>query len=265
MNRSDKDASDKLVPLAREIVDSCIEFAGVLKFDKKHPQHLYSVCTYGSILEIATGINALIASGQITSVPILLRTLLDAYASFRCCIVDPNHFKAMCASFLKEKRRLLSSIASNPENPYLKKIAETMDVKATIDELSKELHGIKGQGYEPLAPWAEFQKAELQAEYQSLYWQLCMHAHNDISALEDRHLERKDGDYEVAFFKDAEPDDVIRYVDSTCGLVLDASTRLHSLLETGEDDKLKVLHGKLQEIRALYADAPQAPPAPSSK
>lgn len=258
MNFSDKNASGKLAPLGREIVDSCVELARAFKFDKEHPQHLYSVCTYASVLEIATGINVLVGAAQITSVPILLRTLLDAYASFRCCVVDPNHFKAMYASFAKEKRRLLSSIIANPDNPYLKKIAETMDLRAEIAALDKELHGLGTQGYRPLRPWEEFEKAGLQSEYQSLYWQLCMHAHNNASALEDRHLEKKDGSYEVALFKDEDPADVIRYVDSTCGLVLDASTRLHSLLETGVDDKLKVLHTRLQEIRVLYADQPVA-------
>lgn len=256
MNLSEKDTSDKLVPLAREIVDSCIELARALKFDKENPQQLYSVCTYASILEIATGMNVLIEHRQIISVPILLRTLLDAYASFRCCIVDPNHFKAMYASFNKEKRRLLSSIVTNPENPYLKKIAETMDLKAEIATLDKELEGLSTQGYPPPRPWEEFEKAGLRAEYQALYWQLCMHTHNNVSALEDRHLEKEDGSYEVTLFKEEDPADLIRYVDSTCGLVLDASTRLHSLLETGVDDNLRVLHWKLQEIRALYADQP---------
>lgn len=254
MKDTGKNPTAKLIPLAFEIVDSCIELAGAVKFDKKHRQHLYSVCTYGSMLEIAAGINTLVAAAQITSVPILLRTLLDAYASFRCCIIDAHHFKATCASFVKEKRRLLSSIASNPENPYLKKIAESMNVKAEIDALTEELRGIDEQGYEPLKPWAEFEKAGLQPEYQSLYWQLCMHAHNNIAALEDRHLEKEDGDYQVAFFKAPEPDDVIRYVDSSCGLLLDATKRLHSLLETGLGENVDALHTKLAEVRKLYRE-----------
>lgn len=256
MNNGDSIIAEKLVPCAKQIVESCIELARELKFDKKHPQHLSSVITYATILEIATGINVLVEMKQFTCIPILLRTLLDAFASFRCCSDDPKHSKAMCATFLKEKRRLLSSAGENAGNPYLKKLAETINVEEDIAAIDKELAELKDKGHKPLKVWDEFEKAGLKAEYQSLYWQLCMHAHNNVSVLEDRHLEKRNGDYEVALFKEENPTDIVRYLDSMCGLVLDATSKLHALLETGLGDKVQKIAKHLEEVRALHCKQP---------
>jgi hypothetical protein len=253
MPNLDATTSEKLLPIAKHIVESCTDLAGAIKFDKEHPQHLYTICTYGTILEIATGIIALVDARQVTCVPILLRTLLDALASFRCCIVDPNHFKAMYASFTKEKRRLLGSVMKNADNPYLKELSKTIDVAVAIPELEKELAALKAQGYEPLSAFEEFKKAGLQAEFQSLYWQLCMHAHNNVSALEDRHIERTGESYEVVFFKEEDAADLIRYLDAMCGIVLEATKRLHEILTTGENAKINAIGASLAEIRAHYA------------
>ncbi|HEU4601246.1 MAG TPA: DUF5677 domain-containing protein, partial [Steroidobacteraceae bacterium] len=170
--------ASKLLALTKEFVDVCLVEAKNLKFDKQHPQQLYSICTYGSLLELASGIVLHAEAKQTICIPILMRSFLDAFATFGCCIKDPNHFKAMYASFTKEKLRLLDAATENPANPYLAGLAASMDAASEKSRLTKELADIKGQGYRPLKPWEEFQKADLSAEYQSLYWQLCLHAHN---------------------------------------------------------------------------------------
>jgi hypothetical protein len=38
-----------LVPLSQEFVNACV---GLVQFDKEYPRHLYTDCTYASILEI---------------------------------------------------------------------------------------------------------------------------------------------------------------------------------------------------------------------
>ncbi len=245
--------ADRLLPLLKQVADTSLEDAATLKFDKEHPQHLYAMCTYGTILETTYDILALADARQFTSIPIILRTLLDAYASFRSCIRDPNHFKAMYATHIKEKLRLVDAVTDSPDNPYLKGIAQAIDVKKEKASLEDELRGLKKQGYTPSRPWQEFEKAGLAGEYQSLYWQLCLHAHNNVSALEERHLNKKGDDYEVAYFKEADPADLARYFDSVCGLLLDASKTLHNRLGSAADKHYDDLANQLQEIRKEYA------------
>src|ERR1700730_1181210 len=120
--------------------------------------------------------------------------------------------------------------------PYLQGIAQAIDVKTERASLEQELKGIEKQGYKPLRPWQEFEKASLSSEYQSLYWQLCLHAHNNVSALEERHLNKKGDDFEVLFFKEEDPADLVRYFDSVCGLLVDATKTLHSKFGSGLDE-----------------------------
>jgi hypothetical protein len=242
----------QLLPFLKDLSDRSLENAARLKFDKQHPQHLYAICTYGTILETTYDILSLVDAVQFTSIPVILRSLLDAYASFRCCLADPNHFKAMYASFIKEKLRLMDAVAENPTNPYLEGLARAVDFPKERASLEKELQEIKKQGYAPLRPWAEFEKASLSSEYQSLYWQLCLHAHNNVAALEERHLDKKGNDYEVAFFKIADPFDLVRYLDSVSGLLLDASKALHNRLGSPAERQYYEFDLRLQAIRKQY-------------
>lgn len=47
----DKIVDDKLLPFLKQLADKCLEDAATLTFDKEHPQHLYAICTYVTILE----------------------------------------------------------------------------------------------------------------------------------------------------------------------------------------------------------------------
>ena len=118
----------KLIPISDHIVNQCIGFLGHLHFDKEHPQHLYSMCSYASMLEFAGDINALAKNERSTGIPVVLRSMLEAFACLRCCVLDQNHFKVMYASFTEQKLKLLRSVRSNPQNPYLIKLYETEDV-----------------------------------------------------------------------------------------------------------------------------------------
>lgn len=189
---------------------------------------------------------------NVTCVPILLRTFVEAYVAFRICIKDPNHFKTMYASFVKQKMYLLKSTTGSPNNPYLAGIAGAFNLQAEVAALEKELDGLKTQGHVPLKIGEEFERADMIAEYQSIYWQLCMHAHNNISALEDRHIEKTENSYGVALFKSEKPGDLIRYLDSLCAMLLEASFSIHGLFDTGRKGAFDEFANTLGEIRQGY-------------
>jgi hypothetical protein len=90
----------------------------------------------------ASGIDLLVGEEDVknvTCVPILLRSFVEAYVAFRICIKDPNHFKTMYASFVKQKLYLLRSTAGNPNNPYLAGMAGAFNLQAEATALEKEL------------------------------------------------------------------------------------------------------------------------------
>lgn len=247
------DIAAKLLGISNQLVTSLIEIAREVRFDKENPQHLSVICLYASILEVAGSINVLVEEKHTTSVPILLRTLLEAFASLRCCCIDPEHFKVMGAGFLVQKRRLLKSALENPDNPYLKPLARASDLEKDIAEIERQTAELEEKGTKAINIYQEFKKGDLLAEYHSLYWILCMQAHNNVSALEDRHLEKDGETYEVTMYKEENPADTVRNVDSMCGLLMDASARVHGILETGLDSRVADVAKGLMEIRAAYS------------
>ena len=244
---------ERFLPFLAQLTDSCLDDGQYIRFDKEHPQQLYAVCSYGSIVEISYGIRVLLEERQPTCVPILLRSLFEAYAGFRCCMRDPNHFKGMYATFLNEKLRFVTKVGANPENVYLKGVADSVDVTAEKVSLTKEIDALKAQHYPPMSTWDEFKKAGLESEYQSIYWQLCLHAHNNVSALEDRHIERAGDTYGVTFFKPTDPQDDIRYLDSLCAILIEASRDLHGNFKTPALTNFDARLEQLNVIRKDYA------------
>lgn len=91
----------RFLPFIQQLADNCLKDAGLLRFDKRNPHHLYTVCVYGTIIEITYGCLALVEKRQSTTLPTLLRSLLE-YADFRGCLEDSEYFKSMYASFLKQ-------------------------------------------------------------------------------------------------------------------------------------------------------------------
>lgn len=159
----------------------------------------------------------------------------------------------MYTSLLNEKLRLLKKILSNPENPYLKGIAESVDIVDTKSALEAEIAALKCEGHEKLDVSERFAKAGLEGEYQSMYWLLCLHAHNNISALEDRHLEKQDDDYNVVMFKEDEPADRIRYFDALGAVLIDSSSKVHQLLESEGASRYEQHFEQFNEIRKGYS------------
>src|SRR6266850_1579458 len=112
----------KLLPLLSAVLKESMRYAAEIRFDKEHPQHLTLVCVYCTIIELAHGEKILIDNGQATSMPVLLRSIMEAYADLLALIADPTYAKRMYATFLKEKVRLLKSVQRSPASPFLSPI-----------------------------------------------------------------------------------------------------------------------------------------------
>ncbi len=245
----------RLLSFLQKLCDDCINDIPLLKFDKRNHQQLYVICTYATIVEIAFGCFALVESSQLTTLPTLLRSLLEAYADFVGCLRDPNYYKYMYTSLLNEKLRLLKKTLSNPHNPYLKGIAQSVDIVDTKSALEAEIAALKCEGHEKLDVSERFAKAGLEGEYQTMYWLLCLHAHNNISALEDRHIEKQGDDYNVVMFKEVEPADRIRYFDALGAVLIDSSSKVHQLLESEGASRYEQHVERFNEIRNGYSQS----------
>ncbi len=241
-----------LAPLAREVITESISDAAAFKFDKHHPQHLSALCVYCTLIELARSELTLLENGDVTAMPAVLRTIFEAYADLRAILEDPDYYKNMYATFLEEKFRFLRNVERSASNPFLIPIAGRLDVKSELVKLEQERQEHKSAGRPPLSTAARFRAAKLEHEYESMYWLLCLEGHNNMSALDDRHIEKTGDEFEVLRFKDAGPDDLVRLLDALAAVVTDGTIRLHAFLDTGLHPKYRSIQERLAEIRGEY-------------
>lgn len=78
--------------------------------------------------------------------------------------------------------------------------------------------------------------------------------HNSVQALINRHFEMGDEDFGLAFYKENSLDDYKVYLDSTAGLLMDATTKIHERLKSGCKENVSGLNDELSLLRDAYTD-----------
>ena len=91
--------------------------------------------------------------------------------------------------------------------------------------------------------------------YQSIYWLLCLESHNNMSALDDRHIEKEGDDYHAVLFKPAVLADLLRDLDALLAVAIDSGARIHSFLGTEATPRYESHKKVFDHIRQEYSKA----------
>jgi hypothetical protein len=87
--------------------------------------------------------------------------------------------------------------------------------------------------------------------YRTIYWQLCLHTDNNISALEQRHVRRTTGDdFEIDIFSENPSSQLGMYYDTMTALLMDSSRRFYRLVAFTIPDEFSTLSAALEHFRA---------------
>jgi Family of unknown function (DUF5677) len=245
---------NKLVALLRAVAADSVKDVALFRIDKSHPQELVAVCIYATILELSQGELALLDQGPSTALPLVLRSLLEAYADLRAVLEDPGYHNKMYASFVSERRRLLHNVEKPRGNPFLLESEERLDVAAEILRLKAELQGHlddDGDGPHPNEP--RFASGKLGNHYLSIHSWLCLRSHNSMTALDDRYIEKVGDDYHVVLFREATPGDIARIVDTLASVLINSAVRLHSAFGTEATLRYQLYREAFDAIRGDFS------------
>lgn len=220
---------DKTLCLLRELHSEAIEMSHKLLFDKTHPQHLHVIALYGSILEFASSIILQTKYGPKTALPIILRSLLEAYVDMLNLCADPKYGYTLEVSAEKNTLKFLREAAKG-QNPYLEKVSATSNLQDNIRQHEQRLAAMKEKGGVILKIEDKFRRAGLTHEYTTIYAELCSHSHNTIQALRGRHIEMNENNYGVIFYRLTSLDEVEHYLGIACTLLLNATESVHAFL-----------------------------------
>lgn len=224
----------------KQEIQKALDLSKDLRFDVKHPLHRNLVALYGAILEYADTLVHLISSGKTVAVPIVMRSLLEAFVDFQNLAEDANYGNIMEASYHKEWLRVLKS-ADGAENPYLAAIGKMPELEEQIKEHEEKLERLKKRGFGPALNREKFEKAGMLEEYLSIYNFLCSHSHNNIRSLIERFMEidHENKTLQMIFFRDPDEGKFDHYVDTAVHLLKLASRNLHRILESGHEKEFQ--------------------------
>lgn len=232
--------------------DRLLQLAGALSFDKRNPVDLHRIALYGSMLELTGAICALLRSDARIGLPSLFRSLLEASVELTNLIRDPDYIHNMNASHIEQWLKVLKE-AKTKTNPYLASIGELPDLDTQIDKKQAELDKLTSAGHSPLKVFQRFERANMVQEYRSLYNFLSCDAHSNIRALISRHINVGEQDFEVVYYKDEPIESFESILDSTAGLLLQASRSMCEAYGTGKLPEVDALLSELKAIRWSYA------------
>ena len=227
-----------------------LELAKHFNFDKQHRWHLNLVTLYCSIIELTGSACILVQEKVGIGIPILLRSVVEAHLDFVNLASERTYGYHLRASELNEWIKLLKE-AIGGSNPFLKDIAEFSDTPKVLEKYEREKKELLGKGYKALSIYEKFDKAKLEAIYRSVYNILCCDSHNNLRALQSRHINISEemNDFKVELYPEINYDRLLPYIDNFCGILISATETIHKILETNCANEIEELNSEFQKQR----------------
>ena len=231
-------------------IPRCIEFARDLKFDKTHQWHMALVTLYGSVLEMSHAILVLVNGDAGIGVPIILRSLLEAFLDLNNLVETKSYGYHLDAGHWKEWIKILQE-AKLGQNPYLEEISKSPDLDQMLAEFTSKLNELTKKGIKPLKQFEKFERCSLTAEYLSIYNYLCCDSHNNLRSLFDRHTEITEDrmDFQVQFFKEFDFEENLQHIESCLGILVQSTVIIHKALESPRMTEVEGLQSELAILR----------------
>jgi hypothetical protein len=214
----------------RSLIACAVNALPQVRFNKHDPQHSIAICLYGTILQSASDCYRLMQEPTVL-VAGALRSILESYVDLVAIIGDRDHAKRMLATFHDEQRKHLEDMVRTPTNPFHVDVAQHIEPAEKLKEVEAELQSLREQGHQPLSVYDRFARAGLTDLYRTAYWQLCLHAHNNIVALERRHIRRVGEDFEIDVFSENSDDDIVLHCDTLGGILVQSTRKLYGLVD----------------------------------
>jgi hypothetical protein len=211
------------------------------KFDKQHPWHRNLIALYLSLIEYSDALINLIENEKSIAVPVVFRSLLEAYVDFKNLSEDKAYGYNMEANYAYNWLKSLEEASKN-KNEYWALTASEPNLNAAIQEQKDKLAELKAKGYQPLSVFDKFKRAGMIEENKSVYKYLCSHSHNNINSFTERFFVFNDAknDFEITLFKEQEDDEFDSYLSTGCAYLRNGSHNIHAVLETGYENKFPV-------------------------
>jgi hypothetical protein len=215
-----------------------LRFTAPIKTFTRSPQFVYAISLYASIIEYSHGCLTLLRGKDLTCLPPLIRSMLEAYVDLINVTRDAEYAHVMQATYLKDLLDMYKAAKREPDNPYIISIAQLEDLNERISSTQKEFDEAKGKaqkfGKDFLKISARFKLAGLQLIYPVIYKMLCQDAHNNPNSLMSRHLEANDEGINVTFFREKDVTEVAAVLDTMFAVLIESIAMIRNFFNVNE-------------------------------
>jgi hypothetical protein len=208
-----------------------VEAMPLIHFDPVRRPHLYAVTLHASIVQLCGGSLAMARTEHTAGIPVLLRSMFEALVDLDNLVRDAGYHERMDAANLDQFLKLLRAC---PTNPLMAALDQKHDIPTIAAELQTELDGLRARKRGQKDLRARCVDVGREDEYLSVYTLLCLDAHNNVTALIDRHVsEGESQTLQVDAFGDSNPLNVARRVFMAIGWMLESADCAHGAFQTG--------------------------------
>lgn len=207
-----------------------VEAMPLIHFEPSKRAHLYAVTLHASIVQLCGGCLALARTEHTAGIPVLLRSMFEALVDLDNLVRDAEFHERMDAANLDQFLKLLRTC---PTNPLMAGLDQKHDIPTITAEFQAELDGLRARKRGQKDLRSRCIDVGRENEYTSIYALLCLDAHNNITALIDRHVsEGESQTLQVDAFGDGNPFSLARRVFMAIGWMLESADCAHGAFQT---------------------------------
>jgi len=255
----DKLEQKEIADFLQNTLHHVLRFTEPIKAFARSPQSIYAIILYASIVEYSRGCLTLLRGGDLTCLPPLIRSMLEAYVDLINVTRDADYAHVMQAAYLKDRLDIYKAAMKEPDNPYLNSVPQLEDLDERMSSTQKEFEEVKGEmqklGRDILKISERFKLAGLQPIYPVIYKMLCQDAHNNPNSLISRHLEATAGGLEVTFFRDKDVAEVAALLDTMFAVIMESIAMIRQFFGVNRDaQQFEDLRRVVGEFKARLAE-----------
>lgn len=208
-----------------------VEAMPLIHFEPLKRPHLYAAMLHASIVQLCGGCLAMARTEHTAGIPVLLRSMFEALIDLDNLVHDADFHERMDAANLDPFLKLLRTC---PTNPLMAGLDQKHDIPTITAEFQAELDGLRARKRGQKDLRSRCIDVGRENEYTSIYTLLCLDAHNNITALIDRHVsEGESRTLQVDAFGDGSPFSLARRVFMAIGWMLESADCAHGAFQTG--------------------------------
>lgn len=254
MSEWDKIRTDAEVMFSRHY-QRCVDLVPEIAFDSQNRHQLVALCLYSSVIELAESVCLLVSRNQFTGIPALIRSMYEADIDLINCLNDEEYIDSLHATYIARLVNIMQSAHDTSEPGYVAIAGGIAGIRSTLRQLRRQLKTLRQGGHEPIQVAERFKRAQRGREYISAYAHLCSHSHNNIGALEERHLRISEGgDVRLMLFDGLGIRNEVHLIDLANTVVIGASGRTHDFFSSG---KVEEIESMLSKLRASHKYWPE--------